>query len=37
MCSIGVEFDKAKIKANKNLKQSLKTIIKNWEEDEDYQ
>ncbi len=36
MCSIGVEFDKAKIKPSKNLKQSLKTIIKNWEDDEDY-
>ncbi len=31
MCSIGVEFDKSKIKPNKKLKESLGQIINSWE------
>lgn len=34
MCSIGVEFDKANIKANEQLKNSLRIIIKKWEDEE---
>lgn len=35
MCNIGVEFDKSKIKPNEKLKESLRQIIKSWE-NEDY-
>lgn len=35
MCSIGVEFDKSKIKPNEKLREALRQIIKSWEA-EDY-
>lgn len=35
MCNIGVEFDKSKIKPNEKLRDSLRQIIKSWE-NEDY-
>ena len=31
MCSVGVEFDKSGIKPGKELKNTLRQIIKNWE------
>lgn len=34
MCSIGVEFDKSKIKPNEKLRESLRQIIKSWENEE---
>lgn len=34
MCNIGVEFEKSKIKANEKMKESLRNIIKNWENEE---
>jgi hypothetical protein len=33
MCSIGVEFEASKIRADKQVKASLKEIIKGWEEE----
>ncbi len=34
MCNIGVEFDRSKIKPNEKLIESLKQIIKSWENEE---
>lgn len=34
MCNIGVEFENSKIKANEKLRQSLRKIIKSWENEE---
>ena len=34
MCNIGVEFDKSKIKPNGKLRESLRQIIKSWENEE---
>lgn len=34
MCSIGVDFDKSKIEPSEKLKNSLRQIIKSWENDE---
>ncbi|MBX3293409.1 MAG: hypothetical protein KF881_11025 [Acidobacteria bacterium] len=35
MCSIGIEFEKSKIKANEKLRAALRTIIDSWELEED--
>lgn len=34
MCNIGVEFENSKIAPNEKLKDSLRRIIKNWEDEE---
>lgn len=34
LCSIGVEFEKSGVKPNEGVKAALRTIIKNWENDE---
>ncbi len=33
MCNIGIEFENSKIKTSKKLKESLRNIISNWEND----
>ena len=33
MCNIGVDFERSKIQADRNVKASLRRIIQNWESD----
>ena len=33
MCNIGVDFERAKIKADENVRAALRKIIENWEDD----